>query len=518
MGVKYKVRKEIIRPLAFYIVFFLFILAFNTTANNYDYDLWARLLVGKSFMQLGHVLKYDILSYTPTHAWFDHEWGSGVVFYTIQQLFSHQGLLFLQVILTFMTFFTITKVVELRGVKTTSPYNFLFYYFAFSAFSYITNSIIRCQMFSFLFFALYLYILELSRKGRDKVLWFLPLIMVFWCNLHGGCIAGFGLITLYIIGEFLNKKPVKKYALSWFICFLTLFINPWGFEYVKLLALDSMTPRPLIGEWTGLFSKYMFFYYMKFKIFALVLILSEITFIVKKSVSKTFDFDKTKYLVIVATLFMAVQHLKLIPLAVISMSCFLYDDFYTIFNFITKDFFNKIAVVKDTLVYLLILLFAFSTIKMKGFGPYLNWDRYPVKAVEFIKINDLKGKILQDFTFGSYISYKLYPQNKICIDGRYIGVYDDALLYMVGYFHTGKKGWDELLKLFPPDIILLEKSEPAYVLLKMSDEWKSVFEDSHFMVFVKSKDAKKEHKQPSNDIEYYKKTLFNTSVNFKELK
>ena len=226
---------KIFKPVVFYIIFFLFILGFCTTATNYDYDIWARLIVGMSVVQTGHVIKHDFLSYIPTHTWFDHEWGSGVIFYLTQHFFSSAGLLILQALLVFLIFFVITKIVELRGVKTTSAFNFLFYYFAFIAMSQSLNEVIRCQLFSFLFFTIFLYILELARIGKYKALFILPILMIFWNNLHGGCVAGIGLISLYIIGEFLNKKPVKKYIYALISTILVLPINPWGFEYLGFL-------------------------------------------------------------------------------------------------------------------------------------------------------------------------------------------------------------------------------------------------------------------------------------------
>ncbi|MDD3436093.1 MAG: hypothetical protein PHC64_02965 [Candidatus Gastranaerophilales bacterium] len=510
-----------LKQIIFYIVFFLFILAFSTMASNYDFDFWARLIIGQYFVQVGHVPFQDFLSYTPTHACFDHEWAPGVIFYLVYKFFSSPGFLFLQAILTFLIFFFMTKIIELRGVKTTSAYNFLFYYFAFIAFRYIVDMPVRCQMFSFIFFTVFLYLLERERKGvggKYDLFIYPPIIMVFWYNLHGGCTIGLGLIVLYIIGEFLNKKPVKKYIFSLLACFLVYPINPWGFKYMKLLVIDSWNSRPMISEWQGLFSKFTPKECSKFTVLASILILTELGVIIKRLISKTFDFDKTKFLIVAATLFFAIKHIKLIPFAVISMTCFFYDDFYTAFNTLTRNFFNKIAIFKDTFIYLIILLFAFSTIYMKGFGPYLDFLRFPVRAVEFIKINNLKGNILQDFNFGSYISYKLYPHNKIFIDGRYTSVYGRSMLPMIGYFHTGMKGWKKVLEIFPPDIILLGKTEPVYLLLKNDKFWKVAFEDKSFIVFVKTKDFKNKYKQPSDDINYYQKRLFDTDIDFKDKK
>ena len=461
------------KPIIFYVVFFLFVLAFGTITNNYDCDLWARLIAGMGFIQSGHVLKQDFLSYTPTHQWFDHEWGSGVIFYLIHHFFSSAGLMVLQAVLIFLTFFFISKIVKLRGCKSTTAYNFLFYYFTFISFSYIIYAPVRCQMFSFLFFTVFLYILELARVGKFKPMWLLPIIMIVWNNLHGGCVAGIGLIFLYVIGEFLNKKPVKPYVIALVLSVIVLPINPWGFAYLGFLFKAVSMQRPLITEWDNIFSDMVDC--SKFKIYALVFMFTELIFVIKQFALKTFKIDYTKLLVILATLAGAILHVKFIPFAVITMASFLYDDFYNLFNSLTKNWFNKIADVKDFLIYSLILLFAFSTLKLRGFGPYLDWSRYPVRAVEFLKINNIEGNLLTDFTWGSYISYKLYPNNKIYMDGRYEEVYNDDMLPMYDDFYNGRKGWDKVLVKFPTDIILIEKTSPVCFFLNKDVRWKIIF-------------------------------------------
>jgi len=506
--------KKHIKPIIFYIILFLFILAFSMQATDYDYDFWARLIAGMGFVQTGHVLKHDFLSYTPTHTWFDHEWGSGVIFYLTQHIFSSAGIILLQALLVFLIFFVISKVIKLRSVKTTSPYNFLFYYFAYSSMSALINDPIRCQLFSFLFFAAFIYILELSRKTETKLIYTLPFLMIIWNNLHGGCVAGIGLIAMYIVGEFLNKKPVKKYIYALIPTVLVLVINPWGFSYLGFLFKATTMARNDVSEWWNLFCPFFMFKYMKFKIFALVLLLFEAGLLIKQFISKTLEIDKTKIIVLFATIFLAVQHAKLVPLAVISMTCFLYDDFYTFFNYITRNVFNKIANVKDTIIYLLILLFAITNINAKGFQPLQSGTMYPVASVEFIRLNELKGNLLIAFGQGSYASYKLYPNIKIFMDGRYEEVYYDYMMLLLHKFYMGQKGWDEVLKKFPPDIMVIEKFYPVYGILQKDKNWTIVYNDKFFVVFVKTKDARKSYKIPSQKLDYYRKTLFDTNINF----
>lgn len=544
------------KTIIFYVVLFLFILGFSTTATNYDLDLWARLIAGMGFVQTGHVLKHDFLSYTPTHAWYDHEWGSGVIFYLAHKIFGVAGFLFLQAILVFLIFFTVSKVIKLRGTTSTTPYNFLFYYFAFMAFSYTADMPVRCQLFSFLFFTVYLYILESARSSKpiylspeflwlagsprtspspargeganaligaskspnSKLLWLLPPIMLVWNNLHGGCVIGIGLIVLYIVGEILNRKPFKNYIFALLGTLVVLPINPWGFDYLEFLFRANTMNRSMIMEWQGLFSKMPVIQEItfKYKLFASVLLYIEADFIIKNVLAKNYKFDATKFLVVLTTLFFAIRYVKLIPFSVIAMSCFLYDDFYTIFNTLTKNLFNKIAIAKDSIIYVLIAIFAVSSIYTNSFGPYLDCCRFPLRLVEFIKINNIKGNILQNFSNGSFVSYKLYPNNKIFIDGRYEEVYNPELLEVLNDFYTSDK--DKLLKNYPPDIIFLSKKQPIFEQIEKDKNWKIIFDDTANVVFVKSNKAKKSYKQPPDDLKYYRKTLFDTSIDFTDRK
>jgi len=510
----------------FYIIFFLFCLAFSSTSAGYDYDLWARLIAGMSVVQSGVVLKHDFLSYTPTHTWFDHEWGSGVIFYLTQHFFSSAGLLILQAILVFLIFFTITKIIKLRGIKTTTAYNFLFYFFTLLAVGINFNELIRCQMFTFLFFTVFLYILELARTGKNKPLILLPFLIIIWNNLHGGCVAGIGLVAIYALGEFLNKKPFKKYILTLLPTTLFLLINPWGLSYIGFLLNATTMQRPDVMEWWGMFSKFYMYKYVMFKMFSTIMLLTELIVVIKSfSLQKL---DKTKFILLAITFVWALMHVKMAPFFVITSCCFIYDDFYTLFNTfwlkfkqflkISPNLFQeKFLLKKEILIYAIVIVVSLSTLKPTAFQPILRNNRYPCREVEFIKINNLKGKLLVNFGLGSYVSYKLYPSNLIFMDGRYEEVYYDYMVPLLKQFYFAKDVNKTLLfEKFPPDVMIVEKFYPVYLTLKSGKEWKLVFESEGFGVFVKAKNAKKAYKQPSDDIKYYKRTFFDTKITFKK--
>ena len=143
---------EKFRIAGFYILLFLLCAAIAVKSVNYDFDLWARLIAGMAVVQTGQVIKYDFLSYTPTHPWYDHEWGASVVFYLFKALMGHTGLLILQILLVFLTMFFLVKTVKVKYGENCNYRNILIYFLVLHSFMTTYSSLIRCHSFTFLFF------------------------------------------------------------------------------------------------------------------------------------------------------------------------------------------------------------------------------------------------------------------------------------------------------------------------------------------------------------------------------
>ena len=163
----------------------------------------------------------------------------------------------------------------------------------------------------------------------------------------------------------------------------------------------------------------------------------------------------------------------------------------------------------------MLLFISLFTLLSKDFSVPVGIGVYPVKEIEFIKQNNLKGNILTNFGVGSYTAYKLYPNNRIFMDGRYEEVYFDYMVPMLKEFCLAYPHWREILTYFPPDIIIIEKYYPIYNVLQKEGGWKLVYEDKSFGVFLPEEKANKKFIQPTDDLNYYKNTLFTTGINFK---
>lgn len=519
--------------ILFYISLFLYVSALSVAAKVIDFDFWARIVVGKTFFQTGKLLSFDFQSFGPTREWFDHEWGASLIFYSVLDKFGDWGILLFKTIILFLVFFIITRIILLRRRHknpdykesfSMAPFNILFFMFLIQSIMDVSFSTIRCQMITFLFFMIWFYTLEKVRlEGNFRLLWILPSTMLLWSNIHGGCFTGLGLLFIYAVGEFLNKKPYKPYIIAFLISILVMFINPYGLKYVYFLFYAITLKRPNITEWQPLFSSIHLFSFLKYKIWALLIMLISGFYLVKKYLNtpcsdkfyrlKNFynSLDKTKALVLIIMLILSIKTLRLTPFFAFSAGAFLYDDIYNkIFN---KKLPNVLNNLKEIILFFLILIsFLYTT---KKWGIETSLYKYPYIEAEYLKINNLKGNLLANFHFGSYLAYKLYPDNFIFMDGRYEETYEPELLLKLKNIYVSNN-WKKELDSYHIDYIIAEKSYPDFVSrLKADKDWNLAIESKDYALFLNKNIKPETRKQPPLDIKYYQKQKWDTNIDWR---
>lgn len=516
------------RPF-FYTLLFVLSWIYSAKFNSADYDLWARLAVGKIYFQLGHLLNHDIFSFTPTNnLWIDHEWGSGVVFYFINQVFGTLGLFVFKTICVFLILFFISKAIEERLTDKYKNMNVGMYFLAYIGMSYGIMAIIRCQLFTFIFFALWIYTLERVRKGENRLLWIFPATMLIWANLHGGFVAGIGLLLIYGVGEFLNKKPSKKYFAIAIPTMLITLINPYGFKYLEFIFHATTMSRSTIQEWHAVPLNDGFATWKGFKIYLIFSAIGLVSSFIRTKL-KYNNIDKVKYLLIFVTLYLSLSHIKHMPLYVIAASIFLYQDFYAIFGFlgnllikisgkfnnITKLIIKYLTKIKEFAIYSLILFTGAVLIPTSPHLPFVSPLKYPVLSVEFIKENHLSGNILTLFHWGSYSIWELYPNNYLAEDGRYEEVYSQKLhmdVYKFNYMYN--RFIKSFINHYHTDIIIVEKVNLTYPEMLKNPEWTQVYQDFVSAVFIPTNKLKKNYVQPKLTSDMIYKDKYVTSIDF----
>lgn len=502
----------------FYLTLFLFLAIFGAIDTQIDYDFWARLIVGKSFFQTGTLFNQDFYSYGTTHEFIDHEWGSSLIFYLLQSNFGDVGLYFFKTIMLFLVFFVITKIIKLE--KPDSRLHFLFFFFAIQTISILIFGTIRCHIFSFFFFVFYLYILKYIKITKNyRLFWCFPVLNIVWANLHGGFTLGIVLIAIFALGEFLNNRKDKywKLCLCAFIasCFTTL-INPYGIKYIIFIFEAFTLKREFIMEWHSVFLrdfarahhiKYIV-YFAAAQLFFLFALLKNI----KQNGFKKFysNIDKTKYLMIIFVSLIALKAIRCHTFFIFTLLAFCYNDFYNIFNKQLPVVLDKI---KAHLLLYLIFISCFSRVYNFGFLNTLKEINYPIYAIEFLQANKIYGNTICDFHIGSYLAYKLYPNNYVFMDGRYEEVYDVNLINDLGKIFLSLN-YKALLNKYHTDIIIIDNKYGLKNTLSKNKKWFKAWEDANFTLYLSEKFKGRKFIEPIKDKNYYYKSKYDTSIDW----
>lgn len=464
---------------------------------TYDYDLFARLIVGERIIEHGVFPYQDFLSYTPTHPWYDHEWGAGVIFYLILKYFGVFGFVLFYAFMFWGISFFVIKIQKLQ--KHAYPSSILFIIFFLTILAIQNHNLIRCQLISFFLFSVFLYILEKNRKNESNLIWLIPILTIFWNNVHGGVVAGLGLVFMYIIGAILERKPFLKQIAVLTVSSILLIVNPYGIKYFDFLFSATTMNRKFVVEWWP-------FYKVASSTFPAISLIS-LYFIGLFNQIKRKNFDITKFIVCSVTLIEGLIHVKLLSLCLITIAALYYNELCYSLNKL-KTLLKKL---EKCLFAAMIVVSLFFIPLSSPDSSRVDFTTLPYQEVEFLKINDINGNIVTPFALGSFVSYKRYPDNLIYLDGRYEEVYNNREFYIMGDFELADtEQWDNILKQYDTQIVMVFKHIPAYEKMLTQANWKHVFDGTLCGIFLREDMTKDKYKEPSKDVTYYRKNVFNS--------
>jgi len=172
------------------------------------------------------ILKSNFYSYTePDFPVINHHWGGGVIFYLIWTVAGFTGLSFFYLILSLFIFYLFFRIAEKE-----SNFNIAFIISLLLIPLIAQRTEIRPEIFSYLFMALFFWILWHWQKKRisDKWLFILPVLGIFWVNTHIYFIFGPALIGLFLVDGLIRKKKIlNKLGLILILTSLASLINPF---------------------------------------------------------------------------------------------------------------------------------------------------------------------------------------------------------------------------------------------------------------------------------------------------
>jgi len=458
-----------------------------------DPDLWGYLAFGRLFWESGRFPYHDVFSYVPAkEPWVYHEWLTGILFYPI---YKHLGAMWLQSLRYIMALMTLC-LVAMTAVKRGGHHLSIFIILFLTGIA-ITEGYrpVRAQVFTYLFFALSIYILEGFKKDQNPVhLWWLLPIQLIWCNVHGGFVAGLGIIVLYAIGAGLTGQRFLPYVRIMILSAMVTLISPYGIDYWIYIFQAINMPRSDITEWlslpmtirTGIHGDMGLFFIHIFLISLLLIIWYR-----KRSI--------TDILVLTVTAYLSFSHIRHAIFFFLTFGAFMPVVFSEFLDSMKHKHYveklKRVPYLVKSLSAVSILLFALLTVSSFSkfvFNPSFDLRTpspyFPVGATEWIKAHHWQGNILPHFDWGEYIIWHFYPGCRVGMDGRYETVYENKYSEEYFDFLNGREGWRSFLSKYPHNMVLITSKSETAALMRRELGWKLAYEDDACVLFLRKEE------------------------------
>jgi hypothetical protein len=368
----------------------------------------------------------------------------------------------------------------------------------------------RPHLFTILFFTLTLHITQRAQEGRTRLLaWLIPLTLV-WTNLHGGFFVVFLVLACYIGGHLVNalieSDPARcrEYLLQtlpWLktfaACFAVTFINPYGWQLHQHIISYIADPYLLqhIAEFQGLnFHSDAAIYFEPLIIATLA---ASFWAIRQRRLAEAFLALGWMHLALIAA--------RNLPLFSIACAPLVAEGIVTLIRAASTssmrerissaavwfrgasagidatDRIGRVHLVSAAAIGVLaLLLFAPKPLAdrfVSEFDPKL----FPAGAIPVLS-SPATHRIWARDQWGDYLIYRMYPSTKVFIDGR-SDFYGDSFGEQNLRLLDVQTGWDKILDRYGIDTVVVSPTLALSSTLKVSRDWRVVFDDHYSVVF-----------------------------------
>jgi hypothetical protein len=440
-----------------------------------DGDLGRHITIGNYILDNWEIPTRDIFSHTMTGKQLvPHEWLAQWIFGVTYRLLELSGIVMVIAILIATTF-TLTYQETLRR----NVFRLLALFIGIlAAFTSRLHWLARPHIFTFLFTALWTYQLE---NEKSKV-WIFPLIMLFWANTHGAFIAGFVIWGAHVAGwlwEYLNGQSTKERGLRLAIIGVTSFavtlINPAGWDlwgtsvgYLGNRFLVDQTieyQSPNFHNW----STWPFLTMLMLGILGIGL------------GSKLRPHESILF---AGWTVMSLYSGRNIPLFAIVTAPYIGGALQGALEKIRllQSVEQRLSGVEAKLKgifwpFIAILFLTYTLYTRPNSANQFDPNRFPVKAVDWLEGNPQEGKMFNNFIWGGYLLYRMWPEQTVFIDGQ-TDFYGETLTREYTQVTTLADDWESVLEKYQVSWVIVQSDKPLVKALQDEKGWNVVYQDT----------------------------------------
>ena len=449
------------------------VLAALPFARGVDNDFWWHLRTGQFIFESG-IPRHDPFSWTAAgKPWVMHEWLSEAIIYATQSAFGYIGnmVLFIGVSLASIA---IAYALARRFAAGTKPLIGLLVITALIFTIFITP---RPQVFTWLFFSIYLYVIARHYEGDKVPLWPLPIIMAFWVNMHLGFYFGLMLIGCWVAAMAFDAArgraaPLRAPMLIAAACVLATAANPSGpaiLFYPLRYVFDSQVTNDMVAEWQR--PDITWTLHWPIYLAALMLGLS----VLGRSRPRPF-----LALASVAVIVLSMQAVRNAPFAALVLLPVAGSALAGRWNAASSARDSDVRVplgAAAAMIASIALIVGPISLSISGTTVSLGapgQTGYPSAGAEYVREHFSGRRMFNDYNAGGYLIYKLYPDVPVFVDGR-TDFYGNDLLRDYIHIDHADAGWSDLLTKYGVEVILVDKDLPLVKALSDSGDWQQDF-------------------------------------------
>jgi hypothetical protein len=452
-----------------------------------DPDFWWHYKAGQYIAAHHSILRSDVFGVSSGQSWIAHEWLAEVLLFGLVQAGGYGSALLVFTISPILTIVLLYWLQRREAISATLALGVT----ALATLMIAPFSTVRPQVLSWLCFVLLVAALFEYRARRINALWALPLLFALWANLHLSFAIGLAILALFVAlhtaSRLLSSRPIDRpLALTLFACFVASCLNPYGprllFVPFRYLPIQSAFTAPMrLAEWqTPDFHNRLFLPLLA----ALLLLLATGLY------SRLTDLWPAS--LVIATAALALLSVRYIPYFAIGFAATVGTSIVQRWPRAAEG--HACSAIRGGGAYrwllagsaaaCLVLALRPGSASAFQHGPDADPRFLPVGSMNFIEQNFPNARLFNQYEWGGYILYHLWPANRPFIDGRE-EMY--PLPYLKDYvrIYSVRSGWQETLQRYGIDLVVVRSDSSLAGALQSSAGWRLAYQDGVSVVYAR---------------------------------
>ncbi|MBI1788871.1 MAG: hypothetical protein HYR60_15150 [Acidobacteria bacterium] len=457
---------------------FIWLIAYTLASGEVgllqDSNTGAHVRTGDYILERRAIPRGDIFSFTkPGQAWFAWEWLSDVVFAALHRWLGLKGLVLAAAAVIAAANLVLLRHLVWRGANCLVAIFLLHFVVGASSVHYLA----RPHIFTLLFMAAALWLLDRDRERPSAALWALAPLTAVWVNLHGAFAGLLVSIAVVAIGCALERRwaAARRYALLALACLAASLANPYGFrehlhivsylqqKWILDLVQEFQSPKFHAGE-----ARY-------FEILLVAGLLAAASLLARRQFAPALLALAWAHAALTSVRHVPIYALVVAPLLATEATRFWNRwmsgrprrDVRALLHSLAVDYMPHL---RRSSVWAVIVVLTAGCIGLPWPEDFPA-TRFPVAMASKHAALLSNARLYTLDSWADYLTYRFYPKQRVFVDGRsdFFGreLFDQYLQVLRGHH-----GWDHVLARHGIDAALVPSQSAVASLLRTQPQWR----------------------------------------------